>query len=86
MRKLSLGQPPFSLINADPERRWIAQAFVEIQRASHEQITEEIADTFTLSNVTETRTLDPTTATAEDVANVLATILQDMKARGVKRG
>ena len=37
--------------------------------------------TYTLSNVTVTRTLDPTTATVTDVANVLATLIQDLQAR-----
>ena len=37
--------------------------------------------TYTLSNVTVTRTLDPTTATLSDVANVLATLIQDLQAR-----
>lgn len=37
--------------------------------------------TYTVSNVTVTRTLDPTTATLSDVANVLATLIQDLQAR-----
>lgn len=86
MRKATIGAPPFSIVSAKPEIKWLAQGLMDIQRASHEQITEEIADAYTLSNVTTTRTLDPSTATAADVANVLATLLQDMKNRGVKRG
>lgn len=39
--------------------------------------------TLTESNVTETRTLDPTSATTEDVANVLGTLIQDLKSYGL---
>ena len=86
MRKVVIGAPPFSVATATPEVQWLAQAVNEIQRASHDQVTEEVADAYTLSNVTPTRTLDPTSATTADIANVLATLLQDMKNRGVKRG
>jgi hypothetical protein len=86
MRKVVIGAPPFPIATSSPEVQWLAQGLNEIQRASHDQITEEIADAYTLSNITVTRTLDPTTATTADIANVLATLLQDMKARGVKRG
>ena len=86
MRKVVIGAPSFPLATAAPEIRWLAEGLNEVQRASHDQITDEIADAYTLSNVTTTRTLDPSTATTADVANVLATLLQDMKNRGVKRG
>jgi hypothetical protein len=50
-----------------------------------QDVTEEIADAFTLGTFTETRTLNPATATATDIANVLATFLNDMKNRGTTR-
>ncbi len=86
MRKISIGQPPFDIALVDQKTRWMMTALLTIQRASGEQITEEIADAYTLGTFTVTRTLNPATATISDVANVLATILQDMKNRGVKRG
>jgi len=86
MRKIVLGQPSFPIATASQEVKWLAEGLAEVQRASHDQITEEIADAYTLSNVTETRTLNVSTATTADIANVLATLLLDMKNRGVKRG
>lgn len=86
MKKVSFGTPPFSPQTVTPEWRWTFEAIKKIEQASSEQITEEIADAFTLLNVVETRTLDASTATVTDIANVLGTFLQDMKKRGSKRG
>lgn len=86
MRKAQIGQPPRNPNFENPLTRWLTSALHELARASHEHVTGEVADAYTLENVTETRTLDPTTATAEDVANVLATLLLDLQNRGVKRG
>lgn len=85
MRKIAIGTPP-QMLNPSQRDLWIMNALIEMQRASHDQIAEEIADAYTLSNYTVTRTLDASTATAGDIANVLATFLQDMKNRGTKRG
>lgn len=38
---------------------------------------------YTTSNVTTTRTLDADTATTAEVADVLATLIEDMRARGM---
>ncbi|MBW3099192.1 hypothetical protein [Pseudohoeflea coraliihabitans] len=86
MKPLALGRPPFNTAASGPEVRWLTEAMAEVRKASHEQVTEQIADAYTLSNFTETRTLDASTATASDIANVLATLLWDMQNRGVKRG
>lgn len=86
MRKVNLGAPSFQIATQPAPIAWLLRAVMDIAQASNDQITEEVADAYTLSNVTPTRTLDPTTATATDVANVLATLLQDMQKRGVKRG
>lgn len=87
MRKVLIGTPPGGVARVqDPVIKWLIDAVLDIQRASHEQITDEIADAFTVENDSLVRALDPTTATAEDVGNVLATLLRDMKDRGVKRG
>lgn len=83
MRPMAFSPPPMRQQMGTFEQ-WVIKSFQEVSAASHEQVTEEIADSFTLSNVTETRTLDPTTATVADVANVLGTFLQDMQRRAVK--
>lgn len=59
----------------------LADKVKELCNAS-QQVTEEVADAFTIGAFTPTRTLNPATATATDVANVLATFISDMKKRG----
>ncbi len=63
----------------------VADAFRELEDASRVLNLTEIAQNYTLSNVTETRSLDPTAATAQDVANVFATFLQDLQKGGALR-
>jgi len=65
--------------------RWLEQAVREIELASQEDAS-EVSDKFTIGDYTPTYTLNPASATATDVANVLATLLTDMKKRGRSRG
>lgn len=83
MRPVSLGRPN---VSNDPEtfRRWVLGAFAEIERASNEDAF-VVADDFTVTGHTATRTLDAATATATDVANVLCTFIEDLQNRGMKR-
>ena len=81
-----LGSPPTSSKPIEPFDRFVLEGLREIERASFENDTSEIADGYTLSNFIETRTLDVSTATLTDVKNVLATLLFDMQNRGVKKG
>lgn len=85
MRPVSFGNPPVNIMTADPGPRFLFNALREIEKASLEGDTGTVADGFTVSNFTETRSLDASTATASDVANVLATFLNDLKKRGSKR-
>lgn len=83
MREISLGKP----IRTEDDRmfrQWVLACMAEIERASYDDIA-AVANDFTTSNVTETRTLDASTATASDVANVLCTFIEDLKKRGMKR-
>ncbi len=82
MRPVSFGSAP-----SDPKafRDWIVRAFRQVDIASNDIDPARIADAFTVSNYTETRTLDAGTATATDIANVLATLIDDLKKRGSKR-
>jgi len=56
-----------------------------IERASQEADTGEIADGFTVENVTKTFTIDADTATASDIANFLGTFINALKNRGIRR-
>ena len=84
MRKANIGSPRGRA--TDEFSKWVGSALKELERASYEEIPGEIADAYTMTNFTATRTLDAASATATDVANVLATFLTDMKARSVKKG
>lgn len=84
MRKANIGSPRGRA--TDQFSQWVSSALKELERASYEEIPGEIGDAYTMTNFTTTRTLDAATATATDVANVLATFLTDLKARGVKKG
>lgn len=82
MRPVSLGRP--NTQDPDAFRRWALAAFAEIERASVDD-SFVVADDFTVSNHTPTRTLNAATATTSDIANVLCTLLEDLQNRGMKR-
>ncbi len=85
MRKFPFPSPPFNFAS-DHRWAWIVNAIREISNASHDQITEEIADTYTVSNLTVSRTFDADTVTTAQLADIVGTLIQDMQNRGVKRG
>lgn len=80
MRTVNIGRPAND--NQTSFNRWVEEALTEIERASYEEVIEVVADDFTLSNITVTRTLDPTSTTLAEVANVLATFINDIQNRG----
>ena len=83
MRKLFLGGPLSSDLRHVAD--WTQAALHEIQNASIEDVdTAAVFKDFTATNYTATRTLNGGTATATDVANVLCTLIDDMKKRGQK--
>ena len=83
MRPISLGQP--SVIADDKRfRTWVLQCMAEIERASYDDLA-DVANDFTVSNHTKTRTLDASTGTLTDVKNVLCTFIEDLQNRGMKR-
>jgi len=84
MRPVFLGNAPHEG-GIEDKVRWIMRALTEIEQASRaEGLT--ISDGYTLTDpVTALRTFDPATATAQNVADVLGTLLMDMKNRGEKR-
>jgi hypothetical protein len=80
MRPITLG---FRFYGEDFET-WAERALHEIENASIEDAT-VIADTYTVSNFTASRTLNAGTATATQVANVLATFIDDLQKRSPNR-
>jgi hypothetical protein len=80
MRKLVFGSPL-----QGREIQWLVGAVKKVERATFEDI-ESVFDAVTISGAyTETRTLTPSTATASDIANLLATLITDIKKRGASR-
>ena len=82
MRPVALGKPAIKELEA--WKKWAEQCFAELERASQEDVAAVAAD-FSVSNHTETRTLDAATATLADVTNVLCTLIEDLQNRGSKR-
>ena len=63
----------------------VQASLLALGNASHENDVVEMAQNFTVSNATETLSLDPTTATLSHVAKVLATLLQIHQRGGLNR-
>lgn len=83
MRPISLGRP--NVISDETSfRTWVMQCMAEIERASYDDLV-AIANDFTVSNHTRTRTLDAATGTLADVKDVLCTFIEDLQNRGMKR-
>lgn len=82
MRPVALGRP----YGNDPNvfRKWVLECFAEIERAAQDELG-LIANDFTVSGHTQTRTLDAATATTSDIADVLCTLIEDLQNRGMKR-
>ena len=83
MISINIGSPPDGDINRKME--WVIQALFTIQNtlksSDHSIVTDGFEQTGTL---TETRTLNASTATLGDVTNVLGTLLKDFRVRGSK--
>ena len=62
----------------------LERRIVELENKEFESV-ETIFDGFTVTNVTETRTLDAATATLADLRNFVGTLVQDVKRRGANR-
>lgn len=86
MRRVNIGQPPAVSGMLSPEMRWVAAAFSEIQTASNENDQRVIAQAYTVTNVTTTRTLDGATADLPDLINFIGTFILDLREGAVKKG
>ena len=62
------------------EHSWAAELVRQLE-LELESLSRNFAADYTTSNVTTTRSLDVSTATLADVANVLATLIEDLKPR-----
>lgn len=67
---------------------WFEDALREIERASQEADVGQIADAYTIAHppASPVRTLDVSTASLADLVAFVATLVLDLKARGVSRG
>jgi len=83
MKPVSLGNPPHTSLEAKVD--WCISALQQIQRASRDADPGKIFDQFTITNLTEDRTLDADSTTLAEVADVLGTVIKDFKSRGSKR-
>lgn len=80
MKKLALGSPP-----QGRSLEWAVQSLKKIERASYEDA-ELIFDGVTITgSFVETRTLDPSSATLDDLLAFIATLVTDIQKRGQNR-
>lgn len=71
------------LRDADPiVMRWAEEFVGAVERELTALRTAAGQTSYTVSNVTESRTLDPTTATLPQTGQVLATVINDLKKKG----
>ena len=71
----------FARMPNEKAEEFAERCFRMISDATHEDI-DQVFEVVTVSNFTPTRTLDASTATVSDIANFLATIVDDIKKRG----
>lgn len=82
MRPVILGRPAQK--EAEAWRKWADECFAEIERASQDDIA-AIAQDFTVTNHTPTRSLDAGTAALGDLVDFVCTFIEDLQKRGSKR-
>ena len=79
MRIFRAGRPPQRYETSYFER------LVAALEAHSEETDTALGKRYTVSGVTETRTLDAETATVTDVANFIGTLVQDFQEKGILR-
>lgn len=84
MRKLYFTAPPANATNEQKIDALIEFA-ISVYQSSHEIEPFEVADNFSVTNLTETRTYDADATSTAELADVLGTFILDMKNRGAKR-
>ena len=81
MRPVPLSPVP---MDEKAQLRWCIDAIQTLARASKDSNPNVYADGYTITNVTERRTIDCDTITTAELADAVATFLQDHKRRGAK--
>lgn len=84
MRKVVLSPYPMGA-SVEVKLDWMARSIQAIANASGDADPNVYADEYTLTNVTATRTLDCDTTTTAQLADVVATFIQDHQTRGSRR-
>ena len=99
MRKLHLGQPIVHgndpLARIEQKLDWCIKALQRVETASHDIDAFQVADGFTVTDLTEDRTMSANVGTLADLAaaqaainktrDVLGTLISDLKKRGQTR-
>lgn len=84
-RRLEVGRPP-RYDGSDPYlremSRWLGNLAEEL-RLSSEVNDRAVGDAYSISNNTETRSLDGAAATLDETRNALATVVGDLQSKGV---
>lgn len=83
MRRTAIGNPP---ANDAARMQWIIRALNELNNATFDNDTTQIAAAYTVTNFTETRTLNGATATLADLINIFGTLVLDLRAGQVRKG
>jgi hypothetical protein len=77
---------PLTAMSTEAKLDWCIEHIKRLTQASHADDPNKVADGFTVTNLTENRSLNVATATTAQVAQVLGTLLDDLHKRGAKRG
>ncbi len=87
MRPLSLAGKPAASASMDAKMTWVMNAIDQIARYSQTE-NMSVSDVYTILNLNSpaTRTLDVANPTLAQVAQVVGSVISDMKKRGVNNG
>lgn len=87
MKQLTLGQP--KLLSEKEKVEWLLKAVAQIELYSRMEDANKVADAYVIEEfdamTDPRRTFNPATVSLEQLAEVIATFIFDMKRRGVKR-
>lgn len=85
-RRLTLGTPPMSG-TMEQKMEYVLRALKKIDTASYDINAFDVFDGWTVDNLTnnDARLFDADTVTVAELADVVGTIIADMKKRGAKR-
>lgn len=81
MRPVTLGPVPR---DAADKLDWCIRAIQQIAAASQTADPNQAADSYTITNLTVSRSFNADTVTTAQLADIVGTFLQDLKRRGVK--